>query len=129
MADCDSPMSGGDAFLDRKCKLKEYAVDLTEDQNTSVKMYKKKPGDRCLLSGSSSTLKSVVPSCMADPELDHGFVYDDQGQVDILKSPFFDVNLEIDHTVEEYVDGIIFSLASTIYEQLSSVQWRIVSKA
>ncbi|KAL0924847.1 hypothetical protein M5K25_005705 [Dendrobium thyrsiflorum] len=29
---------------------------------------------------------------MADPDVDHGFVYDDQGRTDILGSPFFDVH-------------------------------------
>ncbi|KAL0906515.1 hypothetical protein M5K25_025013 [Dendrobium thyrsiflorum] len=71
----------------------------------------------------------VARSCMADPELDHSFVYNDQGQVDILKSPFFDINLEIDRTVEEYVDRIVFSFAAAIDEQLSPIQWRIVFKA
>ncbi|KAL0926009.1 hypothetical protein M5K25_004390 [Dendrobium thyrsiflorum] len=61
-----------------------------------------------------------------DPELDHEFVYNDQGQVNILNSSFFDVNLEIDHTIEDCIDRIVFSLAATIDEQLSTVQWRIV---
>ncbi|KAL0913260.1 hypothetical protein M5K25_016707 [Dendrobium thyrsiflorum] len=37
---------------------------------------------------------------MADPEVDHGFVYDDQGLVDILQSPFFNPNPEVDNTVK-----------------------------
>ncbi|KAL0906882.1 hypothetical protein M5K25_025412 [Dendrobium thyrsiflorum] len=60
---------------------------------------------------------------MADPEQDHGFVYDDQGQVDILNSPFFDINPEVDPTVEEYVDRIVFTLTAAIDDQLSSVQF------
>ncbi|KAL0927013.1 hypothetical protein M5K25_001164 [Dendrobium thyrsiflorum] len=48
---------------------------------------------------------------MADPEVDHGFIYNDN-----------------DQSVEEYVDRIIFQLASTIEEQISSVQWITVSK-
>ncbi|KAL0915002.1 hypothetical protein M5K25_015398 [Dendrobium thyrsiflorum] len=71
-----------------------------------------------------STVKSVVPSCMADPELDHEFVYNDQGHVDILNSPFFDVNLEIDRTVEEYVERITFSLVAAIDEQLSLAHFK-----
>ncbi|KAL0927783.1 hypothetical protein M5K25_001993 [Dendrobium thyrsiflorum] len=66
---------------------------------------------------------------MADPEVDHGFIYNDKGQVDILKSPFFDFTPEIDQSVEEYVDRIIFQLAATIEEQISCVQWMIVSNA
>ncbi|KAL0909408.1 hypothetical protein M5K25_020277 [Dendrobium thyrsiflorum] len=41
---------------------------------------------------------------MADPEVGHGFIYDHQGLVDILQSPFFDLTLEVDNTVDEYVD-------------------------
>ncbi|KAL0924952.1 hypothetical protein M5K25_005813 [Dendrobium thyrsiflorum] len=48
-----------------------------------------------------------------------------EGQVDIHKSPLFDLNLEIDQTVEEYIERIVFTLAATIDEQLPSVQWQI----
>ncbi|KAL0907306.1 hypothetical protein M5K25_021706 [Dendrobium thyrsiflorum] len=58
-----------------------------------------------------------------DPANDHGFIYNDKGQVDILQSPFFDFTPDIDHSVEEYVERIIFQLAATIDDQLSSVQW------
>ncbi|KAL0916395.1 hypothetical protein M5K25_013902 [Dendrobium thyrsiflorum] len=51
---------------------------------------------------------------MADHEQDHGFIYDDQGQDDILNSPFFDINPEVDSTVEEYVERIVFTLAAAI---------------
>ncbi|KAL0913043.1 hypothetical protein M5K25_016474 [Dendrobium thyrsiflorum] len=60
---------------------------------------------------------------MADPANDHGFIYDDQGKVDNIKSPFFDFSPGVDQSVEEYVDRIVFQLAATIDEQLSSVQW------
>ncbi|KAH0456858.1 hypothetical protein IEQ34_014765 [Dendrobium chrysotoxum] len=63
---------------------------------------------------------------MADPKRDHGFVYNDQGQVDITHSPFFDINPEVDQTIEEYVERIVFTLAATIDDQISSVQWQIV---
>ncbi|KAL0909013.1 hypothetical protein M5K25_023534 [Dendrobium thyrsiflorum] len=65
---------------------------------------------------------------MADPERDSGFVYNEQGFVDILRSPFFDLNLEVDDSVEEYVERIIFTLSNTIEEQLSTVQWQITAK-
>ncbi|KAL0906803.1 hypothetical protein M5K25_025325 [Dendrobium thyrsiflorum] len=38
---------------------------------------------------------------MADPEHDFGIVYDDQGQIQILQSPFFDDDPEVDHTVND----------------------------
>ncbi|KAL0904423.1 hypothetical protein M5K25_026529 [Dendrobium thyrsiflorum] len=47
--------------------------------------------------------------CMADPDLDSGIVYDEQGFIHILHSTFFDVNLRLDHTVEEYVEREIKS--------------------
>ncbi|KAL0914159.1 hypothetical protein M5K25_017668 [Dendrobium thyrsiflorum] len=48
-------------------------------------------------------------------------VFNNQGQVDIIQSPFFDVNLEVDQIVEGYIDRIIFSLTAAIDDQLSSV--------
>ncbi|KAL0920161.1 hypothetical protein M5K25_009278 [Dendrobium thyrsiflorum] len=65
---------------------------------------------------------------MADPEVDHGFVYNAKGQVDILKSPFFNFTPNVDHSIEEYMDRIIFQLATTIDEQISTFQWTIISK-
>ncbi|KAL0906872.1 hypothetical protein M5K25_025401 [Dendrobium thyrsiflorum] len=62
---------------------------------------------------------------MTDPTNDHGFIYNDQGKVDIIKSPFFNFSPDVDHSVEEYVDRIIFQLAVTIDEQISSVQWLV----
>ncbi|KAL0904672.1 hypothetical protein M5K25_026803 [Dendrobium thyrsiflorum] len=66
--------------------------------------------------------------CMADPERDSGFVYNEQSLVDILRSPFFDLNPEIDDYVEEYVERIIFTLSSGIEQQLTTVQWQITAK-
>ncbi|KAL0922993.1 hypothetical protein M5K25_007033 [Dendrobium thyrsiflorum] len=62
---------------------------------------------------------------IADPEQDHEFVYNEQGHVVILNSPFFDVNPEVDQTVEEYIQRITFTLAAAIDDQLSSVQWKL----
>ncbi|KAL0924674.1 hypothetical protein M5K25_005524 [Dendrobium thyrsiflorum] len=65
---------------------------------------------------------------MADPERDSGFVYNEQGFDDILRSPFLYLNPEVDNSVEEYVERIIFTLSNTIEEQLSTVQWQITAK-
>ncbi|KAL0909103.1 hypothetical protein M5K25_023632 [Dendrobium thyrsiflorum] len=55
--------------------------------------------------------------CMADPDLDHGFIYDDEGRVDIIRSPFFDVQFsEEDVTVEDYIDRIQYQLTLAIEE-------------
>ncbi|KAL0906258.1 hypothetical protein M5K25_024736 [Dendrobium thyrsiflorum] len=63
---------------------------------------------------------------MADPEHDHGFVYDFQGRVHIHQSSFFNLNLDIDDTVDNYVDRILFTLTSAIEEHEVSGQWRII---
>ncbi|KAL0924637.1 hypothetical protein M5K25_005486 [Dendrobium thyrsiflorum] len=65
---------------------------------------------------------------MANPELDSGFIFNEQGFVDILRSPFFDVNLEVDNTVEEYMERIIFTLSSSIEELICNVRWVITAK-
>ncbi|PKU85267.1 hypothetical protein MA16_Dca010426 [Dendrobium catenatum] len=64
---------------------------------------------------------------MVDPELAYGFAYDEQGNVNILHSTF-DFDPEVDRSIEEYVDCIIFTLLEAIDEQLSNVQWQIVSR-
>ncbi|KAL0903925.1 hypothetical protein M5K25_025988 [Dendrobium thyrsiflorum] len=56
--------------------------------------------------------------CMGDPARDHGFLYDDQGRVDILNSPFFDVSFGNDRTADEYVDRIIYQLTLAIEDRL-----------
>ncbi|KAL0914289.1 hypothetical protein M5K25_014624 [Dendrobium thyrsiflorum] len=64
---------------------------------------------------------------MADPERDFGMTYDEQGYVHILHSTFFDVELEVDHTVEGYVARILDTLVDAIKEQLGKVQWHLAS--
>ncbi|KAL0912967.1 hypothetical protein M5K25_016391 [Dendrobium thyrsiflorum] len=64
--------------------------------------------------------------CMADPDVDHGFLYDEQGLVDILQSPFFDPNPEVDDTIDDYIEHIIFTLAPSIEEYLPTGSWRII---
>ncbi|KAL0926504.1 hypothetical protein M5K25_002742 [Dendrobium thyrsiflorum] len=66
---------------------------------------------------------------MADPDVDHGFLYDEQGLLDILRSLFFDPNPEVDDTVDNYIDRIIFTLAPSIEENLPSGQWKITSRS
>ncbi|KAL0920476.1 hypothetical protein M5K25_009615 [Dendrobium thyrsiflorum] len=61
----------------------------------------------------SNSLPTSIWYQSLDPANDHGFVYNTKGQVDILQSPFFDFSPDVDHSVEEYVDRIIFQLAAT----------------
>ncbi|KAL0920258.1 hypothetical protein M5K25_009379 [Dendrobium thyrsiflorum] len=65
--------------------------------------------------------------CMGDPANDHGFLYDEQGMVDILNSPFFDVSFGNDRTADEYVDRVIYQLTLTIEDRLPQGPWYIVS--
>ncbi|KAL0922082.1 hypothetical protein M5K25_006044 [Dendrobium thyrsiflorum] len=65
---------------------------------------------------------------MADPEVDHGFVFDDQGQTDILRSPFFDLNLNEDESVEDYVDRILFTLVPSIEEHIPTSHRKIIGR-
>ncbi|KAL0919475.1 hypothetical protein M5K25_011570 [Dendrobium thyrsiflorum] len=52
-------------------------------------------------------------ACMGDPDVDHGFVFDDQGRTDILASPFFDMHFGTDETVDDNVDRILYQLNNT----------------
>ncbi|PKU73218.1 hypothetical protein MA16_Dca023694 [Dendrobium catenatum] len=63
---------------------------------------------------------------MADPEVDHGFVFNDQRRADILGSLFFDVTFGNDETVENYIDRILFQLMLSIEEHLPQGRWVIV---
>ncbi|KAL0909861.1 hypothetical protein M5K25_020768 [Dendrobium thyrsiflorum] len=64
---------------------------------------------------------------MGDPDIDHGFLYDYQGRVDILISPFFDVPFGNDNTAGEYVDRILYQLTLAIEEQIPAGRWYLVS--
>ncbi|KAL0904633.1 hypothetical protein M5K25_026762 [Dendrobium thyrsiflorum] len=66
--------------------------------------------------------------CMANPDVDHGFVYDDQGSTDILGSPFFDVHFRTDETVDGYIDRIIYQLSLSIEEHISPGHWYVINR-
>ncbi|KAL0904268.1 hypothetical protein M5K25_026354 [Dendrobium thyrsiflorum] len=65
---------------------------------------------------------------MGDPNVDHGFSYDDQGRVDVLHSPFFDVAFGNDTTADEYVGRILYQLTLAIEDQLPANRWYLVSR-
>ncbi|KAL0920433.1 hypothetical protein M5K25_009570 [Dendrobium thyrsiflorum] len=65
--------------------------------------------------------------CMGDPDVDHGFLYDDQGRVDILHSLFFDVTFGNDRTADEYIDRIIYQLTLAIEDQIPPGRWYIIN--
>ncbi|KAL0923156.1 hypothetical protein M5K25_007201 [Dendrobium thyrsiflorum] len=60
---------------------------------------------------------------MGDPNVDHGFLFDDQRRVDILGSPFFDVTFGDDRTADEYVVRIIYQLTLAIEDQIPAGHW------
>ncbi|PKU60588.1 hypothetical protein MA16_Dca027916 [Dendrobium catenatum] len=60
----------------------------------------------------------MSPLCFADPEVDHGFLYDDQGRNNLIESLFFDVNLDVDASVEDYLNHILFTLVPSIKEHI-----------
>ncbi|KAL0921026.1 hypothetical protein M5K25_008054 [Dendrobium thyrsiflorum] len=62
---------------------------------------------------------------MADPERDFAMAYDEQGYVHILHSTFFDVDPEVDHTAQGYLDRILDTLVDAVEEQLGVVGWRL----
>ncbi|PKU81617.1 hypothetical protein MA16_Dca013048 [Dendrobium catenatum] len=65
---------------------------------------------------------------MADPEVDLGFVYDNQGRTNIPQSTFFDLNLNVDNSVEGHIDRISFTLAPEIEEHLLIRSWLIAGR-
>ncbi|PKU85608.1 hypothetical protein MA16_Dca003349 [Dendrobium catenatum] len=62
---------------------------------------------------------------MADPETEYGITWDEDGFTDVLRSTFFDVNLEIDYTVEDYLERILNTLVEAIDEHFEGIEWRI----
>ncbi|PKU62323.1 hypothetical protein MA16_Dca026506 [Dendrobium catenatum] len=62
---------------------------------------------------------------MEKPEWNFGFEYDNQGRVNILRSPFFDVGFDFDDTVEEYLDRILPTLVDSIDDHFSVYTWII----
>ncbi|KAL0928246.1 hypothetical protein M5K25_000119 [Dendrobium thyrsiflorum] len=65
---------------------------------------------------------------MGDPDVDHDFYYDEQGKVDILNSPFFDVSIGHDPTAEDYVERILYQLTLAIEDQIPTGRWCLVSR-
>ncbi|PKU64060.1 hypothetical protein MA16_Dca026624 [Dendrobium catenatum] len=66
---------------------------------------------------------------MADPEVDHGFAYNDLGEIDILFSPFYKPDWEYDETVERYVKRILYCLAEAIDLQKPKTPWLLIGRS
>ncbi|KAL0919008.1 hypothetical protein M5K25_011072 [Dendrobium thyrsiflorum] len=76
----------------------------------------------------SSTVVLIWFISPSNPANDHGFLYDEQGRVDILNSPFFDVAFGNDRNADEYVDRIIYQLTLAIEDQLPQGHWCIIDR-
>ncbi|KAL0914067.1 hypothetical protein M5K25_017572 [Dendrobium thyrsiflorum] len=57
-----------------------------------------------------------------NPDVDHGFMFDDQERTDIPGSPFFDVHFGTDETADDYVDRILYQLTQTIIHCSSTAE-------
>ncbi|KAL0926303.1 hypothetical protein M5K25_002519 [Dendrobium thyrsiflorum] len=79
--------------------------------------------------GAAALAHLSLRTCMADPDVDHGFVYDDQGRIDILNSPFFDVFFSQDDvTADDHLDRILYRLTLSIEEHIRFSQWVSVTR-
>ncbi|KAH0453555.1 hypothetical protein IEQ34_017879 [Dendrobium chrysotoxum] len=65
---------------------------------------------------------------MEVPAWDYGLVLDEDDNIDILRSPFFDVGFDFDDTVEEYFDRIHITLVDTIDDQRAKGRWTILGR-
>ncbi|PKU72197.1 hypothetical protein MA16_Dca006790 [Dendrobium catenatum] len=66
---------------------------------------------------------------MADPEFEWGLVFNADGNLNILRSPFFEVGFEDDATVGDYLDRVVPTLASIIDRQRPNYDWSINSRS
>ncbi|KAL0905024.1 hypothetical protein M5K25_027195 [Dendrobium thyrsiflorum] len=65
---------------------------------------------------------------MADPTVDHGFAYDEQGRIVVLRSPYFDPYPEWDLTIGGYLNRIRHQLAWAVEDLLPAGRWTIVGR-
>ncbi|KAL0928276.1 hypothetical protein M5K25_000148 [Dendrobium thyrsiflorum] len=87
-----------------------------------------RPATHPLLAALPLHLSSPGKPCMEDPDVDHEFLYDEQGRVDILQSPFFNVTFGSDRTVDEYVDRIIYQLTFAIEDRIPQGRWYLIGR-
>ncbi|KAL0908395.1 hypothetical protein M5K25_022889 [Dendrobium thyrsiflorum] len=73
-------------------------------------------------------LPPPTQACMADPEVDHGFAFDQQGRTNILRSQFFDVYFSHDEIANDYIDRILYQLSLSIEEHIHPGRWIIVGR-
>ncbi|KAL0904693.1 hypothetical protein M5K25_026828 [Dendrobium thyrsiflorum] len=45
----------------------------------------------------------------------------------ILQSSFFDVDPEVDHTVNDYIERILETVVMAVEDQLGTVEWRLAA--
>ncbi|KAL0905608.1 hypothetical protein M5K25_024041 [Dendrobium thyrsiflorum] len=92
------------------------------------------PADEVAVGGRRHSLLLVVLyGCMKEAfvwfgDIDHGFVLDNQGRTDILRSPFFDVHFGADETADDYVDKILYQLTLAIEQHHPPGHWYIINR-
>ncbi|PKU74044.1 hypothetical protein MA16_Dca011754 [Dendrobium catenatum] len=64
---------------------------------------------------------------MADPEVDHDFAYNEQGEIDIFLSSY-EPDWEYDITAERFVNRIVYCLAGTIALQRPRSLWILLGR-
>ncbi|PKU85535.1 Putative ion channel POLLUX-like 2 [Dendrobium catenatum] len=65
---------------------------------------------------------------MADPEVNHDFAYNEQGEIDIFLSPFYKPDWEYNITVERYVNRFVYCLSHTIELQRPRTLWSLTGR-
>ncbi|PKU84472.1 hypothetical protein MA16_Dca002985 [Dendrobium catenatum] len=74
-------------------------------------------------------LPPSFPWCKVDPEVDHRFAYNTQGEIDILLSPFYDPDWEYEESMKSYVNRILYCLAKRIEYQQPKEPWLLVGRS
>ncbi|PKU59306.1 hypothetical protein MA16_Dca026740 [Dendrobium catenatum] len=65
---------------------------------------------------------------MADPEFEWGLMFNADGSLNILRSPFFDTGFDHEDTVGEYLERILPSLVRVIDRQFQDYVWTIIGR-
>ncbi|KAH0451298.1 hypothetical protein IEQ34_018597 [Dendrobium chrysotoxum] len=72
--------------------------------------------------------KRAINTILDSIDVDRYEVDSDDDNIDILRSPFFDVGFDFDNTVEEYFDRIHITLVDTIDDQRKKGRWTILGR-
>ncbi|KAH0462308.1 hypothetical protein IEQ34_009883 [Dendrobium chrysotoxum] len=79
--------------------------------------------------GTTSSISLFFTNMNEVPEWDYGLILHEHDNIDILRSPFFDVGFDFDNTIEEYFERIHITLVDTIDDQRKKGQWTLFGRA